>query len=457
MKKLLIFASLFATSAALAAGLIEDDSVAVSWNAWSRLVEITYERGADPMIVTLDIQTNRTGAATAVAADWISIGGEHVRATYGTDGLNVLSEGAGMRRMFWKPDADFPDQTIAAGALRAVVTGWTQADPPDYLVVDLVNASNRWYYTSEAALPGGIGSDDYRINKMVMRRIPAAGMKWTMGMSGTDKTACDGVDSMPQHYVKLTNDYYMAVFELTCGQALKFAWAEKVSDYYNALCITEGSNVSKVYQYYARPGNMAAQDVVPANEMNHGWLRGSTYSWPTDRHRVVPTRFLGKMRATTGVDFDLPTEAQWEFAARAGTGTMTPLGNFSKDSQASRRSNLWPIAWYDETGGGSASAKLNRVGTKQANAWGLYDMLGNIDECTLDWYDANYGLGSGFDTAKTYVEPEGPSSGSKRTYRGGYTKYSCTAMFSASRHGSQTWYGVRLMCPVNLQFPASEK
>lgn len=452
MKRLLSFVSVVTASAAFAAGLIEDESVTVSWNDWSRLVEITYEQGSDPAIVTLDIQTNRTGAATSEASDWVSIGDEHLRTLYGADGLNRLSENAGLHRIFWKPDIDFPDQAIAAGALRAVVTGWAQTDPPNYLVVDLVNASNRWYYTSEAALPGGIESDDYRISKIVMRRIPAAGMRWTMGLSSTQKKACNAESSAPQHYVKLTNDYYMAVFELTIGQALKFAWAERVNDYYNALCITEGSSVLKAFQHYTRPGNTAAQDVVPANEMKHEWLRGSDFKWPADRHKVVASRFLGKMRARTGVDFDLPTEAQWEFAARAATGTLTPLGDYTT-VKSTREKTLMPLAWYDET----AEKKLHRVGTKLANGFGLYDMIGNIDECTLDWYDANYGLGADFDASKTYVEPEGPSTGSARAYRGSYVLFSYTAMQSGSRHTNHAWYGARLMCPLGLEFPASEK
>ena len=436
-------------------------STSFALNADNRLVTIKYVLADAPGIVTLDVQTNRTGIATADGPDWVSIGGEHLRAVVGD--VNRYVEDLGEHLLLWQPDKYWPEHEVSAGAIRAVVTAWSLQSPPDYMVVDLVNSSNRWFYTGEDFLPrGGITNDYYRQNAIVMRRIPAAGVKWTMGMNSTD-FANTGMPSynMQQHYVKLTNDYYMAVFELTIGQVRKFASVEWVSGYINSVYVTDGLNKQiKAFQHYLRFDNGDTNN-CPAGEMKHTFLRTSSTSsisnWPSARHWVDSKSWLGRLRAKTGVDFDLPTEAQWEFACRAGTGTMTCLGNYSKNDGASRTAHLKPIAWYDETVGGATTGRLHRVGTKLANDFGLYDMIGNIDELCLDWLAADYGIGEADVETTVFTEPEGPATGSARAYRGGYCLTSYNTTHSASRHGNQTWFGARLMCPVGLLFPDGEK
>ena len=438
-------------------------STSFALNADNRLVTIKYVLADAPGIVTLDVQTNRTGIATADGPDWVSIGGEHLREVVGD--VNRYVEDLGEHILLWQPDKSWPDHEVPArprgwpGPIRAVVTAWSPQTPPNYLVVDLVNPSNRWFYTDEAFLPrGGITNDYYRQNAIVMRRIPAAGVKWTMGTATTNFPAENF--NAQQHYVTLTNDYYMGVFELTIGQVRKFASVEWVKGYINSLHVTDSLKQVKAYQHYLKFDNGDTNN-CPAGEMSHAFLRSSASDaasvWPAARHWVDPKSWLGRLRAKTGVDFDLPTEAQWEFAARAGTGTLTPLGNFTASSIPLRDANLKPVAWYDETVGGASVGKLHRVGTKMANAFGLYDMIGNIDECCLDWYAADYGIVSADVETTVFQEPEGPATGSSRSYRGGYCLYSYTAMYTASRHTYLQWYGARLMCPVGLLFPDSEK
>jgi formylglycine-generating enzyme required for sulfatase activity len=91
----------------------------------------------------------------------------------------------------------------------------------------------------------------------------------------------------------------------------------------------------------------------------------------------------------------LPTEAEWEYAARAG-------------SSASRYGNLDQIAWYD----GNSGNRTHEVGQKQANAWGLYDTLGNVWEWVADWYANSYPAGN-------QTDPRGPTRGQYRVVRGG--------------------------------------
>ena len=95
----------------------------------------------------------------------------------------------------------------------------------------------------------------------------------------------------------------------------------------------------------------------------------------------------------------LPTEAQWEYAARAGTTTTW----WSGDSE----SDLARVGWYD----GNSDYRLHAVGEKPANAWGLHDVHGNVWEWTADWYGDYPG--------SSQTDPTGPGSGSYRVNRGG--------------------------------------
>ena len=109
--------------------------------------------------------------------------------------------------------------------------------------------------------------------------------------------------------------------------------------------------------------------------------------------------FIGKLNTLTHKKFRLPTEAEWEFAARGG--------NKSKDYIYAGSSNLDEVAWYDDWDDGHA----HPVKTKAPNELGLYDMSGNVWEWCNDWY------GDYPSTAQT--NPQGPTSGSYRVYRGG--------------------------------------
>ena len=105
--------------------------------------------------------------------------------------------------------------------------------------------------------------------------------------------------------------------------------------------------------------------------------------------------FIKKLNAKGEGTYRLPTEAEWEYACRAGT-----TGAYSG-------SNLDEIGWYNSNSGN----KTHPVGQKKANAWGLYDMHGNVWEWTEDWY-GTYSSGN-------VTDPTGASSGSVRVFRGG--------------------------------------
>ena len=177
---------------------------------------------------------------------------------------------------------------------------------------------------------------------------------FTMGATPEMKNPED--DEKPTHRVTLTNDYYIGKYEVT--QAL---WQAVM-----------GSNPS-----YFKGNNLPVEQV----------------SWDDCQD------FLSKLNRITGKTFRLPTEAEWEYAARGG--------NKSRGYQYSGSNNLSDVAWYEDNSGN----KTHTVGTKQANELGIYDMSGNVWEWCQDWL--------GKYNSSSQINPTGANSGSYRVGRGG--------------------------------------
>ena len=127
-------------------------------------------------------------------------------------------------------------------------------------------------------------------------------------------------------------------------------------------------------------------------------------------------QFIKKLNALTGKNFRLPTEAEWEFAARGG--------NQSRHFQYSGSNNLDDVAWYYD----NSNSKTHPVGTKQPNELGLYDMSGNVWEWCNDW--------CGDYSSYAQTDPKGPSNGSYRVCRGGGWGSNAGDCRSSGRNGS---------------------
>ena len=115
--------------------------------------------------------------------------------------------------------------------------------------------------------------------------------------------------------------------------------------------------------------------------------------------------FLKKLNAFRGCELRLPTEAEWEYACRAGTKSTYSFGE--------NKSRLKDYAWYGENARSAGREYAHGVGLKRANPWGLYDMYGNVWEWCQDWQRDDYYQSS------PLADPSGPTSGTHRVLRGG--------------------------------------
>jgi len=207
--------------------------------------------------------------------------------------------------------------------------------------------------------------------KLEMVLIPAG--EFLMGSPDSDKDA--DANEKPQHRVRITKPFYLGKYLVTQEQ-----WESVM-----------GSNPSQ----FKGPKNPVE---------NVSWEDCQT--------------FLGKLNAKSAAGvgkFQLPSEAQWEYACRAGSKTRYCFGD--------DESKLGDYAWYAANSGD----KTHPVGEKKPNGWELYDMHGNVWEWCQDWYDAGYYAKSPTD------DPTGPTGGSRRVLRGGSWSYPAGGCRSAYR------------------------
>ena len=223
----------------------------------------------------------------------------------------------------------------------------------------------------------------YRTSKMVFRRIPAANVEWMMGTNTTGVTLATSMGGATPHLVKLTSDFYIGVFPVTQMQYVKIYGSYGGS--------------------FKNSANFPDHDEYPVAGVAYSECRGSDKHWTVDGHDVDSGSFLYKLRAKVlnAISFDLPTEAQWEFACRGGN-YIAPVYS----GKAYGMNSLKELAWCsDNSVGFDNKTQVHVVGQKYPNAYGLYDTCGNVYEWCLDWSD----MGDYAWTSKTEpeVDPQG--------------------------------------------------
>jgi dienelactone hydrolase len=138
--------------------------------------------------------------------------------------------------------------------------------------------------------------------------------------------------------------------------------------------------------------------------------------------------FCRKLSEKEGVEYRLPTEAEWEYACRAGTTTAYVFGdNWAGAPGSQGKGALDSYGWFGINADQKGEAYPHRVGQKAANAWGLYDMHGNVAEWCSDWWGEDYYKSS------PVLDPRGPEAGRARIQRGGSWKSFATFCGSAAR------------------------
>lgn len=184
-----------------------------------------------------------------------------------------------------------------------------------------------------------------------------------MGSLDTETGAL--VDSKPRHWVKIEKGFYMSKTEITISQYCDFLNATQVEGQsagsYNIVLLLDGNPVS----------GLNANLPIGTPQWNSGLKKWE----PSPGEGNLPVgnvTFYGALAYAKWAGGTLPSEAQWEYACRAGSNTTWPFGNNS--------ALLGDYAWIQANSGGVP----HEVGTKKPNAWGLYDMLGNVREWCID-------------------------------------------------------------------------
>ena len=363
-----------------------------------------------------------------------------------------------------------PEGDLAADLanVRARVTIWEMDDTPDYMVFSLApgaaSAEGRvTYYASTNAMPGGLlGNKEYRATYMVFRKIKAKGVTWKMGANNS----VEGVSypyrgSEAQHEVTLDRNYYIGVFPLTHAQ-------------YNILM----GAINK--QWFKLEVDLRTRDAIFFSI--YQCARGAAL-WPDP---PSSGSVLGNMRALSAnaIDFDLPTEAEWEFACRAGYGDNTfgdgsamsmrytaAIADRETDAALDRlgrykgnNATQWFSKWQDGRDYAQYQGVTNGIpvaGSYAPNAWGLYVMLGGVWEWCLDWYQDDITTLNGavnIDPTDGSKCADGVTTGGSRVIRGGAWHtwaYECRPARRASStpgyRGDWISTGLRAKCYMGLR------
>ena len=389
MKKLAAAVAVAGWTAAQAAVSVTNVTVQQRW-PWNGKVDIDYEVSSDApddsIFVYPEAKENDRNIAIAPR-------------TLTGDGVEPSMCGArvkpGRHRMTWHMDTDEPTlhSSSFTVTMHAVKGGM-------YLVVDLSGGPNAESYPIRYSdTPPDITDDACRTTNLWLRLcLPGTFMMGSPSDEGGREyghvTGAYTYEYETLHKVTLTKPFYMGIFELTERQ-------------YALIVGTKPSSNG---------------DTKPVVSIHFSVIRGAVAGAAYPQHsQVDPSSFLGLLRARTGCLFDLPTEAQWEYACRAGTSTAF---NDGQDITISK------VGYCGNT-------SIKSVGMKNPNSWGIYDMHGNVAERCLDWWRPNLGSGN-------QIDPVGPLTGT--SYRIANTRTQTVRVIRGGAASSDSTMGAWQTC-----------
>ena len=386
----LAFALAFGLAAACPAAVgISDVQAHPRW-PWNALVDVDFELSGtaenESYMVELEAFGPSWAGATCKAATFLT---------------SPSVSGDGQHRVVWDLGADCPGLVETNLKVRVSVAPLVPAVPL-YMVIDLSGGPQAVSYPVRYSLvpPANILSNDVcRTTELWLRRCPAG--TFTMGRG----TALHGNNNdgahLPAHTVRLTKPYWMAIFETTQAQ-----WAQVTGN------------------WPAFFTNASCRATRPVERVSIAMIRG-TSGWYADPPAVGEGTFCDLLRKRTGLaTVDLPTEAQWERACRAGS-----TGQYYWPQITSQNVNGYGRTGNSEDQAIDTSRGSARVGSYPANPWGIYDLYGNELELVGDGnpfdrdedygtyeYDGETRSYAGDYTEATRVDPRGPPTRGKETY-----------------------------------------
>ncbi|MBQ7190800.1 MAG: formylglycine-generating enzyme family protein [Kiritimatiellae bacterium] len=380
-------------------------------------VDYTLESNGEAAFVRLDILTNG-----------VSIGMEKIKTVSGDFSRNFSTfVEPGNRHLEWSARSDWYGhlESNAVAVVYAWPTNGLYTVPGSYMVIDISGGSSATAYPVSFTFD----SPDPAVNANLSDKLWLKYCPPGTYLMGSPTTEIGRNNNEDQHSVTLTQPFFAGVFQVTRAQYQKVV----------------GS----------LPSNVAgANDYCPVNRVSWNDLRGNGVVWPASND-VAETTFFGLLRKKTGIDsFDLPTDAQFEYAARAGETASYNNGFFMtkacpysgvNNHGAYTHPEIAEIAWVRPES--NATMAPIRVGSKKENRWGLYDMAGNTYEWCLDFYQANLGTAA-------VTNPVGPATGTYIVARSAGVGGDCKTARSAARRGDKNktlqdgGFGFRVFCTV---------
>jgi len=325
-------------------------------------------------------------------------------------------------RIQWDASNDLPNGFRATNVLVSCQDVRAMGVSNLYMIVDLSGGTNVDHFTVSYTNcpPAGGWTEEYMTTKLVLRRVEPGsfmmGSHWLEDGHQANET---------QHKVTLTKPYYMAIYELTAKQfgLIYGTDGADTQPVKQRMHVVRGDDLSTDYT-----GALTTESVTLTGEGTYATFAATRYiltltqnatgkyCWPSSGS-VDPKSIMGIMRSKTALNFDLPTEAQWEYACRAGT-TM-PI-NIGETNSAEAVSLIKGDPKLDPT-----LTHYIYVGNYMPNALGIYDMSGNVDEWCLDAYTADLGTSDVIDPdggdpvvkTETFTHDDSNGENGGRTYK----------------------------------------